>query len=235
MSRVVVAHEESEIREPAVKVARELGLEVVGVADGNSAMTLLRWAAPDVLLTDVGLPEKLGFELVEEIERLALPTRVILIASVYSKTAYKRRPSTLYGAFDYIEQHHISDDLAGKLWRALEGAGDATRDAGENTLARERDQIEDAGTRRLRFDAAAVPPVENAQRLARLLVADVLLYSGQEAASWIDKGAHGSDLPRQLALDLREARRLFNAEVPEPIRARRDFISEALELAVQKN
>jgi CheY-like chemotaxis protein len=236
MSRVVVAHDEPEIREPALQVARGLGLEAVGVADGKSALALLDWACPDILLADVGLPDHLGFELVEEVKRLRLPTRVILIASVYSRTAYKRRPTSLYGAFDYIEQHHIVDQLAGKLWHALEGGGEArARDAGEMTLMRERGQIASAGTRRLRYDRGTGSPAASAERLARLLVADVLLYGGDQTARWIEAGADLAAVPGQLAADLEEARRLFDAEVPEPVRSAADYIEVALERALRRD
>lgn len=236
MSRVVVAHEEAKIREPAVDVARQLGLEAVGVADGQSARELLRWAAPDILVVDVGLPGVLGYQLIDEIKALGLPTRVILIASVYSKTAYKRRPSSLYGAFDYIEQHHIVDDLAGKLWAALGESGDGReREVGEDTMQRERGEIADAGVRRLRYDGTVLSPDENARRLARLLVADVLLYAGESAEAWIERGAHPSEVPEQLTQDLREARRLFNAEVPETVRVRADYVGDALRRAVARS
>jgi DNA-binding NarL/FixJ family response regulator len=236
VSRVVIAHEEAKIREPALDVARQLGLEAVGVSEGESAKALLRWAAPDVLVVDVGLPGVLGFELIEEIRRLALPTQVILIASVYSKTAYKRRPTSLYGAFDYIEQHHIVDDLADKLWAAIGDSEDSPeRNVGEVTMQRERGEIADAGVRRLRYDAAMLSPEANAGRLARLLVADVLLYAGETAEAWIETGAHPADLPDQLHEDLREARRLFNAEVPESVRARADYLGEALRRAVVRS
>ena len=44
---------------------------------------------------------------------------VILIASVFNKTAYKRTPHSLYGADDYVEQHHIPDMLPVKLARLI--------------------------------------------------------------------------------------------------------------------
>lgn len=235
MSRIVIAHEEGKIRELALDVARELGLDAVGVADGGSVKALLRWAAPDVLVVDVGLPGVLGYQLIDEVKHLALPTQVILIASVYSKTAYKRKPSTLYGAFDYIEQHHIVDELASKLFAALgESADGRERDAGEHTMQRERGEIASAGVRRLQFGAALMPADDNARRLARLLVADVLLYAGDAAEAWIDSGARPDEIPEQLSEDLREARRLFNAEVPETVRARCDFVGEALSRAVSR-
>ena len=49
--------------------------------------------------------------------RRAPTTRVVLVASIYNRTGYKRRPTSLYGADDYVEQHHIPDALVGKLER----------------------------------------------------------------------------------------------------------------------
>jgi hypothetical protein len=109
------------------------------------------------------------------------------------------------------------------------------RDVGEATMQRERGAIADAGVRRLRYDAALLSPDENAHRLARLLVADVLLYAGETAQRWMAAGARPRDLPDQLSEDLREARRLFNAEVPETVRARADYVGDALRLAVRKS
>lgn len=232
--RVLVAHEEASIRKPAIDVARGLGCDTIGLVDGRSTLTLLAWSPPDVLVTDVSLPDLLGFELCEHIARMGLATKVIFIASVYSKTAYKRRPTSLYGAFDYIEQHHIVDELGDKLVKALPALASGGRTVGENTMNRERGAIATAGLRRLRFDAHGLEPVENARRLARLLVADVLLYAGDSAREWLKAGGLDAETPDRLAGDLAEARRLFEAEVPAAVRGERDFISEAVSSAVAR-
>ena len=226
--RVVVAHEEASIRKPAMDVARGLGCDTVGVTSGQSALTLLSWSPPDVLVTDVSLPDILGFELCEQIARMGLVTKVIFIASVYSKTAYKRRPTSLYGAVDYIEQHHIVDGLGDKLVRALPALSAKGREVGDDTMNRERGAIATAGLRRLKFDAQGLEPLENARRLARLLVADVLLYAGAAGREWLEHGAEEDEMPEQLAGDLAEAKRLFEAEVPPAARGARDFIDEAI-------
>ena len=44
------------------------------------------------------------------------------MASVYDSAAYKRGPSSLYGADDYIERHHVKEDLVGKIKSVLAGA-----------------------------------------------------------------------------------------------------------------
>ena len=51
-------------------------------------------------------------------------TGIILIASVFQHTRYKRAPTSLYGADDYVEKHHIRDRLLEKITRLLPpGAG----------------------------------------------------------------------------------------------------------------
>jgi len=46
-------------------------------------------------------------------------TKVVLVSAIYDKTRYKRAPSSLYGADDYIERHHIHDGLIPKLKKML--------------------------------------------------------------------------------------------------------------------
>jgi len=232
--RVLVAHDDQRLRESAMTVARSHGYEVVGVADGDSVRILLHsQPVPVALVVDVALPRVAAYELCEEIACENLSTVVILIASVFSKTAYKRRPTSLYGAQDYVEQHHIVDQLGPKLERALTTAPDGpsspiphhhlTQTAQHRAL-----RIQEAGEERLAFryrDRAG--GFERAERLARLIVADVLLYCGDEVAQWRAAGAGGA-IPTALADDLDEGRRLFELRVPAEIAGARDFIGDAL-------
>lgn len=231
---MVVAHDDPAIRESAIAVVASLGCEVVGVAEGRSTRTLLRWGtAPEVLVTDVGLPLVLGYELCDDIAQLGLSTMVVFIASVYSRTAYKRRPSELYGAADYVEQHHIPDMLGPKVQRLLELARERRPATSlplllphdDGGCTEEREIIREAGEARLSPDVRdGESGVERAQRIARLIVADVMLYCGDLVAAWV-RSPTGA-MPRDLARDLERARRLF--QVPEEIARGRDFFAEAL-------
>ncbi len=215
-------------------VTRAAGYEVVGVADGESARVLLNsQPAPAALVVDVALPDVLGYELCEEVNRQQLSTKVILIASVYSKTAYKRRPSSLYGASDYVEQHHIVDQLADKLGHVLRRG-----DLGALEVARRRRlsatgehkalKIREAGEARLAFRYKnRAEAMERAKGLARLLVADLALYCGEAIESWRAAGGTG-ELPAELAADVEEGRRLYQLRVPPEIAGERDFFDEAL-------
>jgi CheY-like chemotaxis protein len=236
--RIVVAHDEPAIRDAALRVAREAGYEAVGVADGGSARVLLLATrpVPAALVVDVALPGALGYELADEIARAGLRTRVILVASVYSKTAYKRRPSSLYGAHDYLEQHHVVDQLGPKLERAIrsiDGAGEVAPLPAPLAHPPESAAIREAGEQRLSFryrDPAEAQ--DRARSLARLLVADLMLYAGDEVGAWAAAGARGP-LPERLARDLAEGRRLFELRVPREIAGDQDYLLEALQQALR--
>jgi hypothetical protein len=53
------------------------------------------------------------------------------LASIHDKTRYKREPESLYGADDYIERHHIQDELLSKIQKVLTANGSTIR-AGES-------------------------------------------------------------------------------------------------------
>ncbi len=230
-ARVVVAHGEAAIRDSAVAVARNAGFEVIAVTDGESARLLLRSSPPPAaLVVDVALPGALGYELCQEVADLGLPTRVVLIASVYSKTAYKRRPTSLYGAADYVEQHHIVDQLGPKLDALLAGHAAPTRRRSiSDTGEQKAEAIRAAGEERLAFRyRSRREGEERARGLARLLVADMMLYAGDLVARWRADGAPG-DTPPELASDIEEARHLYLMRVPAEIAAARDYFTEELQ------
>jgi CheY-like chemotaxis protein len=230
--RVIIAHSESGLREPAMAVARAAGYETIGVGDGHSVRLLL-YGKPEplALVVDVALPGALGLELCDEILTRELPTRSIMVAAVYSKTAYKRRPTQLYGAFDYIEQHHIADRLVDKLGRAVAVAAPGTPPVAvrSDPPLIELALLRKAGARRLEFDPVSEEDtVVSARRLARLVVADIALYAGDLIEEWVANGTDTGTLPKQLVADMAEGQRLFDSWVPMEIGRQRDYLGEAL-------
>ncbi len=126
MPRVVVAHDSETIREAVRRLLADAGYAVRAVSDGNQAMKLLRAERPQALVLDVAIGGLFAFEVLEALRSESLPTRTVLIASVYNRTGYKRRPTTLYGADDYVEQHHIPDSLVPKVARLVGPGAPAT-------------------------------------------------------------------------------------------------------------
>jgi len=128
---VLVAVEGTATKEMIQEVLEAGGYEVVLASTGKEALMALEQSRPSVALLDVGLPEIMGFELCEKIKKSERfrNTKVILVASIYDKTRYKREPDSLYGADDYIERHHIQDSLILKIERLFGKRPVAPREA----------------------------------------------------------------------------------------------------------
>ncbi|MCA1663367.1 MAG: response regulator [Myxococcales bacterium] len=230
---IVVAHESEAIREAIRRLCLDAGYAVHAVGEGQSALAALA-RRPAALVLDVALPVVHAYELVEEAKRRAPETRIVLVASIYNRTGYKRRPTSLYGADDYVEQHHIPDALLVKLERLIGPAPRGVELPSAHALTPEGVRIRDAGEQRLSAlpasAAAALPSqkmIERAERLARLIVADIALYNG-DALDAADHHGHEQELEARLRIDLEEGRLLFDLRVPAEVRRTRDFVAEAL-------
>jgi CheY-like chemotaxis protein len=226
---IVVAHDSEAIREAIRHLLAEAGYVVHAVGDGRAAVAALS-RRPAALVLDVALPAVHAYEVVEEWKRRAPDARIVLVASIYNRTGYKRRPTSLYGADDYVEQHHIPDALLVKLERLIGPAPTAVPLPDAHVLTPEGEAIRDAGEERMSALPAQPPSakmVERAERLARLIVADIALYNG-DALDAADHHGHELELEARLRLDLEEGRLLFDLRVPAEVRRTRDFIAEAL-------
>lgn len=74
---------------------------LVGEAsNGNQALMLLNQLEPDLIFTDIRMPEFDGLQLLEEISRLQIDTLVVLLTG-YPDFEYAQR-AIRHGAFDYI-------------------------------------------------------------------------------------------------------------------------------------
>lgn len=83
--RLVIAEDETMTREMLARLlALEDDIEVVGTAaDGQKALTVVRAQKPDVLLTDIGMPQVNGIELTEILRR-EMPEVGVVILTIYN-------------------------------------------------------------------------------------------------------------------------------------------------------
>src|SRR5512137_814031 len=130
--KVVVANESPAFCKVVTDVLAAEPFDVFTYHDGKEAFSAIMQLKPDVVLLDVALPSMYGFEVCDAIRKTPdiSAIKVILIASIYDKTRYKRSPLSLYGADDYIEKHHIPDSLAAMVYRLVSGQKQADPPAG---------------------------------------------------------------------------------------------------------
>ncbi len=215
---VVLAHSGRVIAGAARCILSAQGFRVSIAEDADAVRAALApgpEASVDALVIDVAMPD--GFEMVTP-ARVAGVRCVILVASVFRRTSYKRRPRRLYGADDYVEIHHLGDHLPQRLRKHL-GMGElyAQQEGFQAVLEGLRDRADDRLGR------------QTPEGLAALIVADLLLYNGDHVsdADSVDE-AYAA-----VAGDLAEARELFAGIDPEAASSDRDLIGESFRRLVR--
>ena len=101
--RIVVIEDEIRIREGIIKLLGKLnkGYEVVGEADnGRTGLELLKEKCPDIVITDIRMPEMDGLEMLQAMYEIGLNTKAIVI-SAYSEFEYARTAMKL-GVTEYL-------------------------------------------------------------------------------------------------------------------------------------
>lgn len=82
MSRILLADDSPHAQRMGELILREEGYEVVTITDGATVLLRLRDVDPDLILVDVTMPTKSGYEICEYVKSSLrhLHTRVVLIA-----------------------------------------------------------------------------------------------------------------------------------------------------------
>jgi two-component system response regulator PilR (NtrC family) len=115
---ILIVEDEVVLRESLAELLAGEGYRVLQAGDGKTAYELAMAGPPDLVLSDVRMPEMDGMTLLGNLRRLAPETPVIMITAygtVQSAVAAMRS-----GACDYLLKPVQFDDLLLKIQRALE-------------------------------------------------------------------------------------------------------------------
>lgn len=251
--KIIVANESEAFCSAVRNLLANESYEVSVFSDGRDTMKAIETDIPAAVLLDVALPSMFGFEICEAVRRNpALDNvKLILVASIYDKTKYKRTPSSLYGADAYIEKHHIPDSLPALIRKLVEGEAEGTganpgrtspiEPSGTADASHAAPLDEEATREALRRDeelSTTVSPVSapqqsedlteataKAKRLARIIVSDILLYNQDKVMAGIRSG----NFHDQLKDEIREGRALYARRVPAEVAVGTAFLDEAVE------
>lgn len=119
MLRVILADDEAVIVKGLKRLIdwKKMDAVIIGEAgNGKEALKLIREKKPDLVISDISMPELDGLELLKEINRMGLCTRVIFISG-YQEFSYAKKAVTL-GAVDYILKPVEKAELEGAIRRA---------------------------------------------------------------------------------------------------------------------
>jgi DNA-binding NtrC family response regulator len=116
--RVLVADDETNLRELIVRELTRRGLEAEGVGDGESALARLREGPYDVVVLDMKMPKKEGIEVLRELQAASEQPQVIVMTG-FQEVATAVEAMKL-GAYDYLTKPTKIEELEILVRKAAE-------------------------------------------------------------------------------------------------------------------
>lgn len=120
MYRVIIVDDEPVIRKGLRETIEwdSLGLEVAGeAADGVEALKLCRAIRPEILITDIRMPEMDGLQLIQEVKKLDFDVKITILSG-YSDYDYLKAAIRL-GVDNYLLKPIDNDELISNLKNAV--------------------------------------------------------------------------------------------------------------------
>ena len=113
-AKILVVDDEAAIRRLLRGTLARAGYDVVESADGRAALSALAIDKPDLVLLDLGLPDRDGLELVPLLKRSA----ALIVVSARDQTADKVTALDL-GADDFVTKPFDTDELLARIRTSL--------------------------------------------------------------------------------------------------------------------
>ena len=238
-NKVLVAHSNPHVANDIQALLSKNEYQTVTASDGIDAMVKIIKELPFLVIIEVSLPKIYGFEVCKRLK--ARPetenTKFILISSIYDKDRYKREPSSLYEADDYIEEHQIPDLLLKKITSIT------TKDRVEEKVKEpEQPPVQEEAVQKEmpqppvteKTETETEPSVEEvkkaeeiierAKRLARTIVSDIFLYNTAKA----EQSIQNDSFFNEFSSEIREGLKLYEHRIPQEIRSKGDFFHDTI-------
>jgi DNA-binding NarL/FixJ family response regulator len=169
MIRVLVTDDHTVLRKGvAALLEREQDMTAVGEAStADQAVTKARALQPDVILLDVIMPRKSGFDVLPDLQKVAPETRVIMLSMQTNPSSI--RQALISGAAGYVAKHASDTDLLDAIRRVAAGSRYIDPELGGDLV------VSDA--------AALTEPISERERDVLFLLA--LGYTNQEIAAML--------------------------------------------------
>jgi DNA-binding response OmpR family regulator len=116
LTSILVVEDNREMVALLRRVLSEQGYSVLAARDGKSGLAMATDQRPDLIILDVGLPYKNGFEVIEELRQRGVDSSTLMLTG---RTGVADRVTGLEsGADDYLGKPFDSDELVARV-RAL--------------------------------------------------------------------------------------------------------------------
>jgi CheY-like chemotaxis protein len=130
MSRILVADDSPQALRLAEQILTSQGIEVVSVTDGATALRRLRDVSPDLLITDVYLPTKTGFDLARFLRSQPEYRHIPVIFAAAPADQFEEQDAKNAGADEVLRKPFEASALLSAVQTLLEKSAAARADAG---------------------------------------------------------------------------------------------------------
>jgi CheY-like chemotaxis protein len=157
MSRILLADDSAHALRLAEQILSSQGIEVVSVSDGAVALRRLADASPDLLITDVFLPTKSGFDLARFVKSQASYRHIPIIFAATPADKFEEQDAKNAGADVILRKPFEASALMSAVQPLLERS-QASRNGSPSEPALDRRTVRAAVT--LALDAAMPALIE---------------------------------------------------------------------------
>ena len=205
--RAVIADEVRPFRAFLGEHLSRLGFDVDYFEAGDTTLEFVRRSRPDLLIINVYLKGLLGVEVTEAIraDSVLAPMRVILIGALFRANRFRSNPTNLYGADEYIEEQIPEKEFAHIVHKLFPEVGE------------------------LAAATAGTHEHDEARRLARLILSDIVIYH----AAKVEQGIRDNNFFELLRDEIAEGRQYYESRVPLHVRRETEIFSETLHQFVE--
>jgi CheY-like chemotaxis protein/anti-sigma regulatory factor (Ser/Thr protein kinase) len=117
MAHVLVVDDSSVDRRVAMRILEEIGLDVVAAVNGKDACDQLQRDQPDLVITDMQMPEMDGLQLVQYVTDTHPSVPIILMTAFGSEELAVK--ALQIGAASYVPKQNLARDLIGTVKNVL--------------------------------------------------------------------------------------------------------------------
>jgi len=239
---VLVAMRDGDAAKHTADLLEAHGYQVVRANDGVEAMLEIQRRLPRAVVLAADLPKMFGFQICEILKRNPSLRRtwVVLVGAIHHPDRYRREAGELYGADAYLESPDLPDGILPLLVQGNihpSGAPSAPPPApapapkpAPKILAPEPrapvlpPREAPAAAARPRRDDGLDEERAKAERLARIVVSDIVLYNEERFTA----AARAGNVVQAMSGDLAEGRALFDERIDPRVRAERDYLTDEL-------
>jgi len=121
MKKVLLIEDEVNLQKTIGEVLRQEGFELIEAADGEAGINLAKSEKPDIVLVDLILPKKNGFEVIEELKRDPETENIKIIVLTNLGSSADVEKALELGATTYlVKANYALEDIVKKVRDLLE-------------------------------------------------------------------------------------------------------------------